>query len=63
MFGSSFAYIGFSSADGGVDSIQTISDFSFQSATNSSGQGGGGGFLLSLSGVGRARLAERGGAF
>ncbi len=40
LLGSSFAYVGFSSADGGVDSVQTISDFSFVSSTNGSGQGG-----------------------
>ncbi len=40
LLGSSYAYIGFSSADGGVDSVQTISDFSFQSAATSSGPSG-----------------------
>jgi uncharacterized repeat protein (TIGR03806 family) len=35
LLGSSVAYIGFSSADGGVSSVQTISDFSFQTGSNS----------------------------
>ncbi|MGC9943218.1 MAG: chitobiase/beta-hexosaminidase C-terminal domain-containing protein [Verrucomicrobiota bacterium] len=34
LLGSSYAYIGFSSADGGVSSVQTVSDFVFQSGTN-----------------------------
>ncbi len=35
LLGSSLAYIGFSTADGGVSSVQTISDFSFQTGSNS----------------------------
>jgi uncharacterized repeat protein (TIGR03806 family) len=35
LLGSSLAYIGFSSADGGVNSVQTISNFSYQSGSNS----------------------------
>jgi uncharacterized repeat protein (TIGR03806 family) len=34
LLGSSYAYIGFSSADGGVTSVQTISNFTFESGTN-----------------------------
>ncbi|HUD49296.1 MAG TPA: PA14 domain-containing protein [Candidatus Baltobacteraceae bacterium] len=35
LLGSSLAYVGFSSADGGVSSVQTISDFSFQTGSSS----------------------------
>jgi hypothetical protein len=34
LLGSDSAYIGFSSSDGGVSSVQTISDFSYQSGSN-----------------------------
>jgi hypothetical protein len=40
LLGSSYAYIGFSSADGGVSSVQTVSNFSYQIGTNASGQNG-----------------------
>ncbi|MGA2541271.1 MAG: CotH kinase family protein [Verrucomicrobiota bacterium] len=40
LLGGSYACIGFSSADGGVASTQTISNFSYQSATNSFPAGG-----------------------
>ncbi len=36
LLGSSMAYIGFSSADGGAASVQTVSNFDFQSVTNAS---------------------------
>ncbi len=36
LLGSDVAYIGFSSADGGVASVQTVSNFNFQSVTNPS---------------------------
>jgi uncharacterized repeat protein (TIGR03806 family) len=35
LLGSGFAYIGFSSADGGVSSVQTVTDFTFQTGPNS----------------------------
>jgi hypothetical protein len=35
LLGSSYAYIGFSSADGGVASVQNISNFGFVSGSNS----------------------------
>ena len=34
LLGSDYAYIGFSSADGGVASVQTVSDFAYQSGSN-----------------------------
>ena len=35
LLGSSYAYIGFSSADGGVASVQTVSNFAYQNGSNS----------------------------
>ncbi|HEX4121270.1 MAG TPA: CotH kinase family protein [Verrucomicrobiae bacterium] len=40
LLGNSLAYIGFTSTDGGVNSVQTVSNFSFVSATNMLNQGG-----------------------
>jgi hypothetical protein len=40
LLGNSLAYIGFTSTDGGVSSVQTIKNFSFVSATNTLNQGG-----------------------
>ena len=40
LLGNSFAYVGFTATDGGLTSIQTVSNFSFSSATNLLNQGG-----------------------
>jgi hypothetical protein len=40
LLGTSYAYIGFSSADGGVSSIQTVSNFNYQAGTNTAGPNG-----------------------
>ena len=40
LLGNSLATIGFTSTDGGVSSVQTVSNFSFISATNLQNQGG-----------------------
>jgi hypothetical protein len=40
LLGNSLAYVGFTSTDGGLSSIQTVSNFSFSSATNLLNQGG-----------------------
>lgn len=40
LLGDSLATVGFTSTDGGVSSVQTISNFSFTSATNLMNQGG-----------------------
>jgi hypothetical protein len=40
LLGNSLAYIGFTSTDGGISSVQTVSNFSFVSATNMLDQGG-----------------------